>query len=135
MRAYSTSDATLTGTRPGTESGERRTITGKKVHKVEGIDREGYHVDHGIRLNDRSPDGAPAYPQITRAGVWVMILASMGVIGLLALIVLMAWGAAAAGVVFVFGAGLACVGNPVIWAAMLRSDEREHEEADAEQTA
>lgn len=75
-------------------------------------------------INQISPEGAPAHPEFTSRGVLLLILGSMGVVVLLSLVVFAVWGLAAGALVLVFGASLAVFGNPAIWSALLRAEER-----------
>lgn len=89
------------------------------------IDSEGFeHID-GIGTGDRSPDGKPADPQATRAGIALLIIGSITAVILIAAVVLFFFGPWMALVVLIFGGGLAIGGNPVIWASVLRSRERD----------
>ncbi|RMH30427.1 MAG: hypothetical protein D6692_01900 [Planctomycetota bacterium] len=76
-------------------------------------------------LRYESPEGEPAHPELTRAGIMLMIVASAALVVLIAAVVALVWSLAAGSVVLVFGMGLACIGNPVIWAAIMRMGERE----------
>ena len=81
-------------------------------------------------IKQASPDGRPAHPTLRAketlllaAGSFLAILAISGV-------TLALWGADEAYLVFGFGIALAIIGNPVIWAMVFRSKERESIEQD-----
>lgn len=89
------------------------------------IDSEGFEHVHGTGTGDRSPDGKPESPQTDRAGIMLLIIGSIAAVIVIAGIVLFFFGPWIALVVLIFGGGLAVGGNPVIWAAVLRSRERD----------
>lgn len=72
----------------------------------------------------QSPEGTPSDPGFTSGGMVLMILGTFGVVLLFSVVVLAVWGFAAGALVLVFGAALACLGNPVIWSTLLRAEER-----------
>ncbi len=89
------------------------------------IDNEGFEHVHGITTGDRSPDGRPEEPQADRAGIILLIIGSIAAIMLIAGVIFFLFGPWMALVVLIFGGGLAVGGNPVIWASILRSRERD----------
>ena len=76
------------------------------------------------KIQDISPEGTPAYPELHSTGMLMLILGSLGIVIFLALAVCLIWGYAAGALVLVFGGALACLGNPVIWSTLLRAMER-----------
>ncbi|MEA5612387.1 hypothetical protein [Nodularia spumigena] len=89
------------------------------------IDSEGFEHIHGVDTGDRSPDGTPEAPQVDRGGIALLIIGSILAVVLIAGVVLFFFGPWMALVVLIFGGGLAVGGNPVIWASVLRSRERD----------
>lgn len=89
------------------------------------IDEDGFEHVHGVDTGDRSPEGIPEAPQADRAGIALLIIGSIVAVVLIAGVVLFFFGPWMALVVLIFGGGLAVGGNPVIWAAVLRSRERD----------
>lgn len=85
--------------------------------------RETERVERILRYE--SPEGAPAHPELTRTGILAMIIGSAATVIVISMVIAVVWGLAAGAVVLVFGMGLACVGNPAIWAALMRTAERE----------
>lgn len=73
-----------------------------------------------------SPEGMPADAEIGRSGLVILLVATIAAVVVAAVIVSIIAGVAIGGLVLIFGLGLACVGNPVVWAAALRADERGH---------
>lgn len=106
-----------------TAHAEATRLSGDNEHQVSG---ESVRTPEGERIMERSPEGRPASPELKRGGTWLMIAGSFAAILVVSIVVLLVWGVAAAGLVLVFGTGLACVGNPVVWAAVLRSEDSEH---------
>lgn len=88
------------------------------------IDEDGFEVRDGLRTGDRSPDGAPAFPEITGSDTQWLIAASFGAVVLLSLAMLAVFGFWVSLVALVLGTGLAVVANPSIWATAARSRER-----------
>lgn len=102
---------------------------------TDGLDE---HEMHRRReeIYSHSPEGTPAQPGFTSAGVMMMIGGSMAMIVIISLIVFAVWGAAAGAMVLVFGSALAFFGNPVIWALLIRAEEiHEIEEAERDEEA
>tara|TARA_R110000782_G_scaffold13976_25_gene41115 strand:+ start:12256 stop:12582 length:327 start_codon:yes stop_codon:yes gene_type:complete len=99
------------------------TKSGGDAH-TKSIDPDGYERVDGVRTADRSPEGAPANPDVSRAGIlWILVgsLASVIALGVVTWLFLGPW---AALLVLALGASLAVFGNPAVWAAGLRSRER-----------
>lgn len=88
------------------------------------IDTDGFEIRDGVRTGDRSPDGAPAFPEITGSETQWLIAASFGAVVLLSLAMLAVFGFWISLVSLVLGTGLAVVANPSIWATAARSRER-----------
>lgn len=88
------------------------------------IDADGFEVRDGLRTGDRSPDGAPAFPEFTSSDTQWLVAASFGAVVLLSLAMLAVFGFWVSLVALVLGTGLAVVANPSVWATAARSRER-----------
>lgn len=88
------------------------------------LDPDGFERVDGVRTAERSPEGAPANPDVHRSGILWMLIGSLVAVIALAAVTLIFLGPWAALLVLVLGSALAVIGNPTIWAAGLRSRER-----------
>lgn len=96
---------------------------GKETHHVT-LDADGFERVDGHRTTDRSPDGSPADPSLTKSGTLLIILGSVASVVVLGLIAWAFLGAWAALLVLGLGGAFAIVGNPAIWAAAARTKQQ-----------
>jgi uncharacterized membrane protein len=88
------------------------------------IDPDGFERVQGIRTPDRSPDGAPADPQAKQGNTGWLIVGAFAAVIVIALVAMVIFGPLIGLVTLVLLTALAVVGNPVIWASILRGRER-----------
>lgn len=95
------------------------------------IDPDGFERVRGVRTPDRSPEGAPADPDVRQGNIGWMIVGSFVAVIIISLAVMAFFGPMIGLITLGLLVALAVVGNPVIWAAILRGRER-GPEADTE---
>lgn len=105
--------------------------------RLRSADLDEQELEHRRKeIHDSSPEGTPAHPGFTSAGVMMMIGGSMAMIVVISLVVFAVWGFAAGALTLVFGSALAFFGNPVIWAMLFRAEDiHEIEQAEHEEEA
>lgn len=107
------------------EMGMQSSQTDDMDRSTTRIDSDGFERRGTVRTGERSPDGAPANPELSGKDTHWLIAGSFGAVVLLALAALAVFGFWIGLVVLVLGTMLAVVVNPAVWAAALRSRERE----------
>ncbi len=88
--------------------------------------------DHREAIEQRSPEGRPAHPELRARGVMVAILARFALIVVVAVVAALLIGVPIA--IAVLGVGVVLVAvDPTIWSAIERSREREEISRDSAQ--
>lgn len=105
-------------------------VAGPNAQRVRGTGRGTPDIeqDLGSKVPAHSPDGRAAHSELKPKGLLILMVSVLLTVIVASVLVATLWNIPAGLLVLVFGTGLLFLGNPAIWAAGGRSNERTDED-------